>query len=152
LDEAQEAKLDLCCRKLGLQPGQRLLDIGSGWGSLAKFAAERYGVSVVGVTISPQQLETAPARCRGLPIEFVLLDYHRINGRFDRAVSLGMFEHVGYRHYGEYMAVVDRALTDDGVFLLETIGCNTSVHASDPWFAKYIWNSPSSMYPSIRQL
>ena len=152
LEQAQEAKLDLCCRKLGLQRGQRLLDIGSGWGSLAKFAAERYGVSVVGVTISPQQLEAARARCRGLPIEFVLLDYRRIRGRFDCAVSLGMFEHVGYRHYGEYMAVVERALSEDGVFLLETIGGNVSVHASDPWFAKYIWNSPSSMYPSIRQL
>jgi cyclopropane-fatty-acyl-phospholipid synthase len=152
LEEAQEAKLELCCRKLGLRPGQRMLDIGCGWGSLATYAAEHYGVSVVGITISQEQLDLARERCRGLPIEIRLLDYRHVDGMFDRIVSLGMFEHVGYRHYREYMSVAHRSLADEGLFLLETIGGNTSVRTSDAWFAKYIWNSPSSMYPSVQQV
>src|SRR5204863_5292054 len=133
-------------------PGQRMLDIGCGWGSLAKYAAEHYGVSVVGVTISQSQLELARERCRGLPIEIRLHDYRQIEGSFDCAVSLGMFEHVGHRHYRDYLTIAHRCLPPGGLFLLETIGSNTSVSASDPWFSKYIWNSPTSMYPSIQQL
>lgn len=100
LEQAQEAKLDFVCRKLGLTPGMRVLDIGCGWGGAARFAAERYGVHVTGVTISRNQAHTARERCAGLPVHIVLDDYRalsvRSTGRFDRVYSLGMFEHVGF--------------------------------------------------------
>jgi len=112
LDEAEEAKLDMSCRKLGLKPGQRVLDIGCGWGSFAKFAAERYGVSVVGYTISKEQSVLAAERCRGLPVEIRLDDYRNIEGRFDHAVSLGMFEHVGRQNYDAFMRVAHSSLSE----------------------------------------
>ncbi len=99
LDEAQEAKLDLACRKLGLEPGMRLLDIGCGWGGGAKFAAERYGVSVVGITVSIEQAEYARQLCAGLPVEIRVEDYRAHKGEYERIVSIGMFEHVGHRNY-----------------------------------------------------
>jgi cyclopropane-fatty-acyl-phospholipid synthase len=152
LEEAQEAKLEMSCRKLGLKPGQRVLDIGCGWGSFAKFAAERYGVSVVGYTISKQQSVLATERCRGLPIEIRLDDYRNIKGRFDRAASFGMFEHVGRQNFDAYMRVVHDCLTEDGIFLLETIGDNVSRSECNPWFQKYIFQAPTSMFPSIQEI
>src|SRR5690606_23461224 len=98
LDAAQEAKLELCCRKLGLKPGMRLLDIGCGWGEMLRYAAERHGVAGVGVTISREQAAYARELCNGLPVEIRLQDYHDLlkgSERFDRVVSIGMFEHVG---------------------------------------------------------
>ncbi|MGD8689441.1 MAG: cyclopropane fatty acyl phospholipid synthase [Gammaproteobacteria bacterium] len=150
LDEAQEAKLDLVCRKLGLQKGMRVLDIGCGWGSAAKFAAERYGVSVLGVTVSRQQVELAREVCRGLPVEIELLDYRRVEGQFDRILSLGMFEHVGYKNYATFMEVVRKHLVPDGLFLLHTIGRNDSSNHTDPWIERYIF--PNSMLPSAAQI
>lgn len=150
LDEAQEAKLEMVCRKLGLQPGQRILDIGCGWGSFAKYAAENHGVSVVGITISQEQVELGRRLCSGLPIEIRLQDYRDFNEKFDHVVSLGMFEHVGYKNYKTYMETVSRSLSDDGVFLLQTIGSNVSVRTTDPWIGKYIF--PNSMLPSIKQI
>jgi len=150
LDAAQDAKLDLMCRKIGLQRGQRVLDIGCGWGSFARFAAERYGVSVVGVTVSNEQASLARERCHGLPIEIRLADYRTLDERFDHVVSVGMFEHVGVKNYRTFMAVVRRCLVDDGLFLLHTIGGNQSVHATDPWIGRYIF--PNSMLPSIAQI
>lgn len=150
LDEAQEAKLDLVCRKLQLKPGQRVLDIGCGWGSFMKFAAEKYGVSCVGVTVSKEQKKLGETRSAGLPIEFRLQDYRELNEKFDHIVSLGMFEHVGYKNYREYMEVAARCLKDDGLFLLHTIGGNTSVHSIDPWIEKYIF--PNAMLPSVTQI
>ncbi|HET7676190.1 MAG TPA: cyclopropane fatty acyl phospholipid synthase [Gammaproteobacteria bacterium] len=150
LDEAQEAKLDLVCRKLGLEAGMRLLDIGCGWGGMARFAAERYGVEVVGVTVSEQQANYAREICRDLPIDIRLEDYRNISGRFDRIVSIGMFEHVGYKNYRTYMETAHRLLPDDGLFLLHCIGTNTSVTETDPWIARYIF--PNSMLPSARQI
>lgn len=150
LDEAQEAKLDLVCRKLGLKPGQRILDIGCGWGSFAKFAAEKYGVSVVGITVSKNQIELARELCAGLPIEIRLQDYRDVNEQFDHIVSLGMVEHVGYKNYATYFDVARRSLKDDGLFLLHTIGANTSEHSGDQWIEKYIF--PNSMLPSAAQL
>jgi cyclopropane-fatty-acyl-phospholipid synthase len=96
LEEAQEANLDLTCRKLGLQPGDRLLDIGCGWGSFAGYAAKRYGVSVVGITVSREQAALAWEFCAGLPVEIRLQDYREMNEPFDHIVSIGMFEHVCY--------------------------------------------------------
>ena len=162
LDDAQEAKLDLVCRKLGLRPGMRVLDIGCGWGEALKFAAERHGVSGVGVTVSEQQAAYARELCAGLPVEIRVQDYRALGGdgagdadRFDRILSIGMFEHVGVRNYRTYFDVVRRCLRDEastggGLFLLHTIGGNVSVDHTDPWIGRYIF--PNSMLPSMRQI
>lgn len=150
LEEAQEKKLEMVCRNLGLKTGQKVLDIGCGWGSFAKYAAESYGVEVVGVTVSKQQLELARESCKGLPVEIRLQDYRQVDEAFDHVVSLGMFEHVGVKNYRTYMRVVSRCLSDEGVFVLHTIGGNYSVTNSDPWIEKYIF--PNSMIPSIQQI
>jgi len=150
LDEAQKNKLDLVCRKLGLRSGQKILDIGCGWGSFAKFAAEKYGVSVVGVTVSKEQVSLGEKMCNGLPVEIKLQDYRKIEGKFDHIVSLGMFEHVGYKNYRTYMEVAARSLKNGGLFLLHTIGRNTSVRGSDQWIKKYIF--PNGMMPSMKQI
>jgi len=155
LDAAQEAKLDLACRKLRLRPGMRLLDIGCGWGEALKFAAERYGVSGVGVTISREQAEYARRLCAGLPVEIRLQDYHALDEPFDRILSIGMFEHVGAKNYRAYFEVVKRCLRGadadgGGLFLLHSIGSNVSVRHTDPWIARYIF--PNSMLPSARQV
>jgi cyclopropane-fatty-acyl-phospholipid synthase len=150
LDEAQEAKLDLACRKLGLKAGMRVLDIGCGWGSWAKYAAENYGVEVVGITVSKAQAELGRELCVGLPVEIRLQDYREVNENFDAIVSLGMFEHVGYKNYRRYMEIAHRCLRSDGLFLLHTIGGNRSVTSIDPWTDKYIF--PNSMIPSIKQI
>jgi cyclopropane-fatty-acyl-phospholipid synthase len=150
LDEAQEHKLDLICRKIGLAPGQTVLDIGSGWGGFLKFAAERYGIRGVGLTISKQQAAYANATRGDLPVETRLLDYMEMQGKFDRIVSVGMFEHVGYKNYRAYFSKVRDLLSDDGLFLLHTIGGNISQKHGDPWFEKYIF--PHGMLPSPRQI
>lgn len=150
LDEAQEAKLKLVCMKIGLRAGMKVLDIGCGWGSFAKYAAQEFGAEVVGITVSQQQVELGRQLCAGLPVEIRLQDYRDLEGRFDHVVSLGMFEHVGYRNYRTYMEVVHRSLKDDGVFLLQTIGRNSSGATIDPWMAKYLF--PNSMLPSVKQV
>lgn len=146
LDKAQEDKLDLICRKLGLKRGERILDIGCGWGGLLKFAAQRYGVSGVGVTVSKEQARFAKANCRGLPIDIRLQDYRLVREKFDHIVSVGMFEHVGDKNYRTYMELAHRCLKDDGLFLLHTIGTANSDNSVDPWLLKYIF--PNSMIPS----
>jgi len=150
LDEAQEAKLDLICRKIGLRPGMRVLDIGCGWGGFAIYAAERYGVSVVGITVSREQARLATERSRSLPVEIRVQDYRDLDERFDRVVSVGMVEHVGYRNYRTFLKTVHRCLAEDGLFLLHTIGNNVSVTANEPWTERYIF--PNGMLPSLRQL
>ncbi len=150
LDEAQEAKLDLICRKLDLQPGMRVLDIGCGWGGTAKFAVEHYNVEVVGITVSEEQVRLGKEICQGLPIEIRLQDYRSLEGVFDRILSIGMFEHVGYKNYVAFMKVVKRCLKDDGLFLLHTIGGNRSVTTIDQCIERYIF--PNSMLPSANQI
>ena len=150
LDEAQENKLDLICKKLYLEPGMRILDIGCGWGAFAKYAVEKYGVEVVGITVSKEQVELGRKMCEGLPVEFRLTDYRNINEKFDRIVSVGMIEHVGYKNYRTYFQVAHRCLKEGGLFLLHTIGNLKSVKAGDPWTDKYIF--PNGMLPSIAQL
>jgi cyclopropane-fatty-acyl-phospholipid synthase len=149
LAEAQEAKLDLVCRKIGLQEGQRVLDIGSGWGSFLKFAAEKYGAHGVGVTVSKEQAALARELCAGLPVETRLQDYMTLEGSFDHIVSIGMFEHVGPKNYRAYFKKVHSLLKDDGFFLLHTIGNNITTQ-NEPWSAKYIF--PDGVVPSIEQI
>ena len=150
LDTAQEAKLELVFRKLGLKPGMRVLDIGCGWGVALRLAAERYGIHGVGITVSTQQADYARALCRDLPIEIQMQDYRQLDQKFDRIFSIGMFEHVGVKNYRTYMRVVRRCLKEDGLFLLHSIGSNESVHDTDPWITRYIF--PNSMLPSIKQI
>ena len=133
LDEAQEAKLSLICRKLGLEPGMRLLDIGCGWGGAARYAAENFGVRVTGITVSEEQHRMAEKICQGLPVEILVADYRALEGQFDRIMSIGMFEHVGYKNYSTYFRKVLDLLTPDGLFLLHTIGSNRSRSTTDPW-------------------
>jgi cyclopropane-fatty-acyl-phospholipid synthase len=150
LDEAQEKKLDLTCRKLGLKPGDRVLDIGCGWGGFARYAAETYGVSVVGITVSRQQQELGTQLCKGLPVELRLQDYRDLDETFDHIVSIGMFEHVGWRNHRTYMEFVHKCLNDDGLFLLHTIGDRRSEQVNDPWMGKYIF--PNALIPSMGQI
>lgn len=154
LDEAQHAKLDLICRKLGLEPDMRLLDIGCGWGSLMRFAAEHYGVRAVGITISSAQAEWGRTRCAGYDVEFRLQDYRDFNPqgeeRFDRIASVGMFEHVGHKNYRAFFETARRSLTDDGLLLLHTIGKNRRHSPTDPWIDRYIF--PNGDLPSLGQI
>ena len=150
LDEAQRDKLDLICRKLDLQPGERLLDIGCGWGGLAEYAARHYGVEVVGITISKQQHPLAAERCAGLPVEIRLMDYRDLGDTFDKVVSVGMFEHVGVKNYAEFFRTVERVLNDQGLMLLHTIGSCTTTRSNDPWVDRYIF--PNSYIPSAREI
>jgi cyclopropane-fatty-acyl-phospholipid synthase len=150
LDEAQENKLALICKKLQLQPGQKILDIGCGFGGFARYAAEKHQVEVTGVTISKEQYQFAQAYCKGLPISILMQDYRDIKGTYDHIVSIGMFEHVGARNYRAYMKIVHQCLADDGLFLLHTIGNNYSVKRTSAWVNRYIF--PNGMLPSIAQI
>lgn len=150
LDEAQEAKLDLVCLKLGLRPGLRVLDIGCGWGGTLRFAAERHGIEGVGITVSREQAALAKETCAGLPLEIHFRDYRDVRGPFDRILSLGMFEHVGVKNYRTFIESVRGCLKEDGLFLLQTIGSNVSSVSTDPWIARHIF--PNSMIPSARQI
>jgi cyclopropane-fatty-acyl-phospholipid synthase len=150
LEEAQEAKLELVFRKLGLSPGMRVLDIGCGWGEALKMAAARYGVTAVGVTISEPQATYARQLCAGLPVDVRLEDYRKLEGTFDRILSIGMFEHVGQKNYRIFMDTVRRCLAPDGLFLLHTIGSVGHGHHADPWIEKYIF--PHSALPSTRDI
>lgn len=150
LDVAQEAKLALSCEKLQLKPGMRLLDIGCGWGGLARYAAEKYGVSVVGVTISKEQQAFAKEYCSHLDVDIRLQDYRDIDGTFDRIISIGMFEHVGPLNYAVFMRKAHDLLADSGLFLLHTIGNTASTSLSDPWIRRYIF--PNAVIPSVSQI
>lgn len=150
LDEAQEAKLELVCKKIGLKPGMRILELGCGWGSFAKYAAEKYGAEVLGVTVSKEQVALGMELCKGLPVELRLQDYREVQGTYDAVISIGVMEHVGYKNYHTYMDVVDRCLKPDGVAFVHTIGGNYSQTIGEPWSEKYIF--PNSMLPSIAQL
>ena len=150
LDEAQEHKLELLCQKLQLKKGMKLLDIGCGWGSFMKYAAEKYGVECVGVTVSKEQAKLARDNVKNLPVKILVQDYRKITGTYDRVISVGMFEHVGYKNYGEYMRVVDRCLKPGGLFVLHTIAENETDTHVEPWVHKYIF--PNGQLPSISQI
>jgi cyclopropane-fatty-acyl-phospholipid synthase len=150
LDDAQEAKLDLVCRKIGLKAGERVLDIGCGWGAFMGFAAERYGASCVGVTVSQVQADYGRKRYAGLPIEFQVKDYRDFDGRADRIASMGMFEHVGARNYRAYFENARRWIAEDGLFVLHTIWANEAYPTIDPWLDRYIF--PNGCLPTVGQV
>ena len=153
LGAAQLAKFDLVCRKLHLFPGQTVLDVGCGFGSFARFAAEHYRVSVTGITVSEEQARFARQLCAGLPVEIRLEDYRdtaRRGERFNHVVSLGMFEHVESRNYQEFFRAMNACLAPAGFFLLHTIGKHRGDGGSDPWIRKYIF--PLGMIPARKQI
>jgi cyclopropane-fatty-acyl-phospholipid synthase len=150
LEEAQEHKLDLIGRKLELRPGERLLDVGCGWGGLAAHAARKYGCEVVGITVSKEQAALARERCAGLPVTIELADGRSVGGRFDKIVSVGMFEHVGPKNYREYFRRVRRLMTNDGLFLLHTIGTDITERATNAWTERYIF--PNGKLPSAVEI
>ena len=149
LEAAQRDKLELICRKLQLEAGQRLLDIGCGWGGLASYAAEHFGVQVVGITVSKQQAELAARRSAGLPIEIRQTDYRDVAERFDRIVSVGMFEHVGRRHYPAFFAACERCLEPAGLLLLHTVGYRKQ-EPINPWYDKYVM--PGVEFPTVADI
>lgn len=154
LDEAQRDKLDLVCRKLGLAHGMSLLDIGCGWGSLMRHAAEHYGAQVTGLTISREQARWVQERHRGLPMRVELMDYRVFNQdgsqRFDRVASIGMFEHVGHKNHEAFFEVIGRSLSADGLALLHTIGKNHAGGETDAWIDRRIF--PNGALPSASEL
>ena len=150
LEEAQRAKLDLACRKLGLERGLRVLDIGCGWGSWCKLAAEEYGVQAVGLTVSREQERFAAEWLRQLPVEIRFEDYRRHQGKYDRIISIGMFEHVGPKNYRTFMRMARRSLEPDGLLLLHTIGANTTSLPVKNWITRHIF--PNGYIPSIAQI
>ncbi len=150
LDEAQENKLELICRKLNLKSGMHVLDIGCGWGAFGKYAAEKYDVGVDGITVSKEQVELGRKLCEGLPVTFRLMDYRDLKEKYDRIVSVGMIEHVGYKNYRTYFEIASKCLKEDGLFLLHTIGTNKSDDSLGLWSDKYIF--PNGMLPSIARL
>lgn len=150
LDEAQENKLELICRKIYLEPGMHILDIGCGWGAFGKYASEKYDIKVTGITVSKEQMTLAKELCNGLPVDIRLMDYRQLNEKYDRIVSVGMIEHVGYKNYRTFFEIANKCLKEDGLFLLHTIGTNTSENSLGLWSEKYIF--PNGMLPSIAQL
>ncbi|MCE7902320.1 MAG: cyclopropane fatty acyl phospholipid synthase [Gammaproteobacteria bacterium PRO9] len=150
LAAAQEAKLDLVCRKLGIREGMRVLDVGCGWGGAAEYIAQRYGAQVVGCTISVNQAQAATERCAALPVDILLQDYRDLAGRFDRIYSIGMFEHVGPRNYVTFLDKMRELLEPDGLMLLHTIGSLHSGSVGDPWLTRYIF--PNGVPPSMAQI
>lgn len=154
LDRAQEAKMDLICRKLRLREGDRVLDIGCGWGGLARWMAERHGCRVTGINIADGQVEYARRHVPSAAVEIVRMDYRDVPsaypGAFDKVVSVGMIEHVGWKNHGALFRAARSALRRDGLFLLQTCGQDVSRPIADPWIDRYIF--PNGCVPSPAQL
>lgn len=150
LEEAQQHKLDLVCRKMQIKSGETILDIGCGWGSFAKYAAENYGAKVVGITISKEQASYARKLCKGLSVEILYQDYETFDGKFDKIISLGMLEHVGKENLDKYFSIGKRMLNPGGLFLVQTISTTRTRKGFDRWMGKYIF--PNAYVPSITQL
>ncbi|NHQ75128.1 class I SAM-dependent methyltransferase [Roseovarius gahaiensis] len=153
LEQAQEAKKHHIAGKLRIEPGMRVLDIGCGWGGMGLTLARDYGADVLGVTLSREQHAMAKARAEQAGLadraRFELLDYRKLEGQFDRIVSVGMFEHVGVPHYGAYFRTVFNRLTPEGIALIHTIGRAEPPGATSPWITKYIF--PGGYVPSMSE-
>ncbi|WP_052117524.1 cyclopropane fatty acyl phospholipid synthase [Legionella norrlandica] len=156
LDEAEFAKYELVCKKMYLNPGEKVLELGCGWGGLAKYIAEKYGCEVVACDIGREPAAYAKNLCRDLPVKIYQCDYRDIEvynlnaEKFDKVVSVGVLEHVGYKNYGTFLDIARRFIKDDGLFLLHSIGGNVTKIYCDPWINKYIF--PNGHLPSLKQL
>jgi len=154
LEQAQENKMDHIIKKLNIKPNQKVLDIGSGWGTLAINIAQKTKASVTGITLSENQLEYSNNKAKemnlGNQVEFKLIDYRDLNEKFDRIVSVGMFEHVGRKFYNKYFNTVSKLLTDKGIALIHTIGSSNPPRNPQPWITKYIF--PGGYTPSLSQI
>ena len=156
LDQAQRDKYHLICRKANIQKGDKVLDLGCGFGGFARYAAENYGCEVVGVNISTEQVKYAREICKDFPVTIHQCDYRDDKTfnpnqiKFDKVISIGLCEHIGYKNYREFLEIVSRNLKDNGLFILHTIGGNESKKSCDPWINKYIF--PNGIIPSIPQL
>ncbi len=154
LEEAQNNKIDHIIKKLNLKPNQRVLDIGCGWGTLAIDIAKKTQCEVVGITLSENQLEYAKQKAKEMnlenQVEFRLVDYRQLNEKFDRVVSVGMFEHVGRKFYKKYFSKVFDFLNEDGVALIHTIGSINPPRGPQPWITKYIF--PGGYTPSLSEV
>jgi len=154
LDDAQTNKIDHIIKKLNIKPNQRVLDIGSGWGSLAIDIAQKTNASVTGITLSKNQFDYSNKKAKemnlGNQVDFKLIDYRQINEKFDRIVSVGMFEHVGRKFYKTYFNQVSKLLKDDGISLIHTIGSVNSPREPHPWITKYIF--PGGYTPSLSEI
>ena len=154
LEQAQENKMDHIIKKLNIKPNQKVLDIGSGWGTLAINIAQKTKASVTGITLSENQLEYSNNKAKemnlGNQVEFKLIDYRELNEKFDRIVSVGMFEHVGRKFYNKYFNTVSKLLTDKGIALIHTIGSSNPPRNPQPWITKYIF--PGGYTPSLSQI
>jgi cyclopropane-fatty-acyl-phospholipid synthase len=150
LDEAQVNKMKLICDKLELEKGMRVLELGCGFGTFARFMAAERGCRVTGYNISSRQIAHGRDACRELPVDIIEGDYRTATGKFDRVVAVGLCEHVGYKHYPALMEVAHRCLGNEGLFLLHTIGNNVPRRSVEPWFDRYLW--PNGLIPAISQL
>jgi cyclopropane-fatty-acyl-phospholipid synthase len=150
LAEAQTAKLDLICRKLHLEPGMQVLDIGCGWGGFAQYAASTYKVHVTGISPAGEQVKLARERCRDLDVDIRQSDYRDMTGRFDRIVSVGMMEHVGPRNLRTFFDKCRELLDVEGMMLHHSIGSSESLSHTNPWFDKHIF--PGGVLPSVAQI
>ena len=154
LEEAQENKIDHIIKKLNIKQNQKILDIGSGWGTLAINIAQKTKALVTGITLSKNQLEYSNNKAKemnlGNQVQFKLMDYRDLNEKFDRIVSVGMFEHVGRKFYKNYFRIVSKILKDNGVALIHTIGSSNPPRNPHPWITKYIF--PGGYTPSLSQI
>lgn len=150
LDKAQEQKLDLICKKLGLKKDMTVLDIGCGWGAFLEYAARNYGIKGVGVTPAGEQVKLARERLKGLNVKILQRDYRDVSGKFDRIVSVGSFEHIGYKNYRTFFEICDEHLKPGGMMLHHTIGGNVDGVKADPWIEKYIF--PGGNIPGLGQI
>jgi cyclopropane-fatty-acyl-phospholipid synthase len=150
LEEAQYAKYELVCKKVGIGPGMRVLDLGCGWGGFAAYAAEHHGANVVGLTVAQEQVKWARDHFAHLPVDIRLDDYRNATGTYDAVVSIGLMEHVGPKNYRGYMELVERLLAPGGVAFVHTIAGNRARAHIEPWFDRYIF--PNAVLPTLALL
>ena len=150
LEEAQLQKMEKICRELDLKEGDRLLDVGGGWGEFARYAASAHGCQVTSINISREQIEHARRHCAGLGVEIRRCDYRDIQGRYDKIAAIAMLTHVGKKNYRVFMETMHRCLAPGGLMLIETVGGHSSVNDAEAWIGKYIF--PGGMVPSLEQI